>query len=75
MPFRDRSLNVPVVAQGNGVCVTKAIVGTWAPSQLTGLSGGQLLAATPRAGPWGSAQARAGEAAYLTCSPGCTREK
>lgn len=29
--------------------------GTWALSQLTGLRGGQLLAAAPRAGPWGSA--------------------
>ena len=26
MPFRHESLNVPAVAQGNGVCVTKPLL-------------------------------------------------
>lgn len=28
MPFRDESLNVPAMAQGSGVCVTKPLLVT-----------------------------------------------
>lgn len=29
MPFGDVSLNLPAVAQGNGVCVTKSQLAPW----------------------------------------------
>lgn len=53
----------------------QATAGNWALSQLTGLSGGQRLAAAPRAGPSGWAETKAGEVARLTCPPACSGEK
>lgn len=57
-PFGDRSLSVPAWPKRT-VPGHHAATGTWALSQLPGLSGGQLLAAALGAGPWGPAVASA----------------